>query len=745
MSNFLDTLNPMQREAVITTEGPVLILAGAGSGKTRVLTHRAAYLISERGVMPWNILAITFTNKAAGEMRERIDRLCEDDGGKVWVATFHSTCGRILRQHAELLGYSPNFTIYDTDDQKTLIKRVLKKLDLDTKMYSPKYCLSAFSSAKNSGVDPDLMYASSSSYHDRKVAEIFEEYQKELKGNDAMDFDDMLINCVKLFKEHPEVLATWQARFKYIMVDEYQDTNSVQFEFIGLLASAHNNICVVGDDDQSIYKFRGADIRNILDFEGTFAGTKVIKLEQNYRSTKSILSAANEVIKNNTERKSKTLWTDAKVGDKPDFREFNTGYDEAEGIVMDIKSNLTRFAYGDCAVLYRTNAQSRLIEEKCVLYNVPYKLVGGVNFYQRREIKDIIAYLKTIATGVDDVAVLRIINVPKRGIGATTISKVQDYAAANSINVYDALKCADEIDSLNAGTKAKIAGFVEVIESIRLKKPTLSVKQLVEAAAHDTGYIEELHAEKTVEAETRVENIGELINKAAEFPDEAGDETALAQFLEEVALIADVDTLDEDENRVVLMTLHGAKGLEFPRVYIAGMEEGVFPSCMALTTGDDSDIEEERRLCYVGITRAKEKLSLCAARERMVNGDYQRSRVSRFIEEIPDDMLGRDSNSPRAKKPVMIGGAGIPSGGARSADTTGIQREKIDAYLGERSTTNMLTSLPYVVGDRVKHIRFGEGKVLLIEEGKRDFEVTVDFDTVGRKKLFASFAKLEKK
>ena len=651
MAQLLEKLNDMQQQAVCHTEGPLLILAGAGSGKTRVLTHRAAYLISEMGVAPWNILAITFTNKAASEMRERIDRLCEEDGSKVWVATFHATCGRILRQHAELLGYTANFTIYDTDDQKTLMRRVIKTLDLDKSMYSEKMLLGKVSAAKNAMETPDDMYRMAGNFRDRKIAEAYEEYQRQLRANDAMDFDDMLVKTVELFKGFPEVLASWQDRFGYIMVDEYQDTNPVQFEFIKLLAARYKNICVVGDDDQSIYKFRGADIRNILDFEKAFPGAKVIKLEQNYRSTSNILNAANGVIKHNQGRKDKTLWTASSEGDKVEYREYATGYNEAEGIILDIKSNLKNFAYGDCAVLYRTNAQSRLLEEKCVMYGIPYKLVGGVNFYQRREIKDIIAYLKTIAGAVDDLAVQRIINVPKRGIGQTTVTKIADFATAHDINFYEAITRAISGEGaalgLNSGTLKKLESFTEIISNLRKRRAALSLKELVEAAFTDTGYEAELKAEKSVEAESRIENIQELINKAAEFPDEPGDEEALSQFLEEVALISDVDTLDDDENRVVLMTLHGAKGLEFSHVYIAGMEEGVFPSMIAMSSGDDDDIEEERRLCYVGITRAREKLTLSGASSRMVNGETRYSRCSRFVDEIPREYLVETMKSER--------------------------------------------------------------------------------------------------
>ena len=792
MSELLESLNPVQREAVEATEGPVLILAGAGSGKTRVLTHRIAYLISERGVAPWNILAITFTNKAADEMRERVERLCDEDGGKVWVATFHSTCVRILRQQAELLGYSPNFTIYDSDDQKTLMKRVVKSLELDPKMYGEKMLCGKVSAWKNACKGPDDAFKEAGDFRERKIAEIFENYQKQLLANDAMDFDDLLVNTVRLFKEHPDVLASYQQRLRYIMVDEYQDTNTVQFYFISLLAAAHRNICVVGDDDQSIYGFRGADIRNILDFEKVFTGVKVIKLEQNYRSTKNILDTANHVISHNFSRKSKTLWTDHEAGDRVDLREYDTGYDEAEGVITDIMENRRSCAYGECAVLYRTNAQSRLFEEKCVMYGVPYKLVGGVNFYQRREIKDVIAYLKTLDGARDDLAVQRIINVPKRGIGQTTVTRLADFAGEKELSFFEAVCCASagEVPGVSAGASTKLTSFLSLIDQLSSMRSSLGLKELVEAVVDRSGYRKELQDEKTVEAETRLENIEELINKAAEYPDTPGDREALTQFLEEVALIADVDTLDEDENRVVLMTLHGAKGLEFPRVYIAGMEEGLFPSIMSMNTGREEDIEEERRLCYVGITRAKKKLTLTCARQRMVNGETRFGIESRFVSEIPDDLLerrnegkggfapgggygsrtGRGCGRPEKGSNFKFGGYGSSSYGNSLDDyysyDYGVRREpsarygqpsqritrtdssissgSVSAYMGKSLMADKSSGPDYGVGDRVRHVKFGEGIVTAIEEGKRDFEVTVDFDRIGSKKLFASFAKLQK-
>ena len=568
MNAIYDTLNDKQREAVFTTEGPVLVLAGAGSGKTRALTHRIAYLIEEKHVMPWNIMAITFTNKAAAEMRERVDDLVGADGNSVWVATFHSSCVRILRRHADLLGYSNNFTIYDTDDQKTLMRQILKKLDLDPKLYKDRAILSRISAAKNELISSaEFQTRSAGNFREGRIADIYTEYEAQLKNNNAMDFDDLLVRTVELFENYPDVLEEYQRRFRYILVDEYQDTNTAQFKIVWLLAKQHRNLCVVGDDDQSIYKFRGADITNILNFEKSFPGASVTKLEQNYRSTKNILAVANGVIRHNHGRKDKVLWTDNEEGDKVNYIQYDTAYDEAYGIILDIEEHCNTFDYKDCAVLYRTNAQSRVLEEKFVANNIPYRLVGGVNFYQRKEIKDLICYLKTVANGRDDLAVQRIINVPRRGIGATSISKVMTYADQYGMSFYDALTDWEHIPSLGRAG-AKIAEFVHQIQVLRSQAQFLTVKDLLEHILDDTGYRAELNAEKTIESQTRLENLQELINKAADLHDEPEDAEALDRFLEEVALVAEVDSLDEDENRVVLMTLHSAKGLEFPRVYL---------------------------------------------------------------------------------------------------------------------------------------------------------------------------------
>ena len=604
----------------MTTEGPLLILAGAGSGKTRVLTHRTAYLIDELGVNPYNIMAITFTNKAAGEMRERIDKMVGYGSESIWVSTFHSTCVRILRRYIDRLGYSTNFTIYDADDQKTLMKDICKRLNIDTKIHKEKMFLSVISSAKDELIDPiEFETRAAGDYAKRIQAQVYREYQQVLRQNNALDFDDLIMKTVELFKLDGEVLNAYQERLRYIMVDEYQDTNTAQFELIRLLANKYKNLCVVGDDDQSIYKFRGANIYNILNFEKHFPDATVIKLEQNYRSTQNILDAANGVIANNVGRKEKSLWTDNTTGDKIQFEQLDTANEEADYVTRDIMRRVRKgeYQYKDCAVLYRTNAQSRLFEERFIASNIPYKIVGGVNFYSRKEVKDMLSYLKTIANGQDDLAVRRIINVPKRGIGATSITKVAIYAAEHEMNFYSALCEAAEIPGLGKAA-AKIEPFVLFVQSMKAKSQLKPVSELLQEIIETTGYVRELEAEGTDEAEARIENIDELISKAVDY-EEAQEHPTLDGFLEEVALVADIDSLDADSDYVVLMTLHSAKGLEFPNVYLAGMEDGLFPSYMSIVSDNaDAEIEEERRLAYVGITRAMKNLTITSARMRMV-------------------------------------------------------------------------------------------------------------------------------
>ena len=741
--SIYDTLNPPQREAVAQTEGPVLILAGAGSGKTRVLTHRIAYLMDEKGVNPWNILAITFTNKAAQEMRERVDKLVGFGSESIWVSTFHSACVRILRRHIDNLGYDTNFTIYDTDDQKSLMKDVCRKMNIDTKIYKERSLLAQISHAKDELLTPDDMeMKAAGDYNMKKVASVYREYQAALRKNNALDFDDLIVKTVELFEKCGAVLEYYQERFKYIMVDEYQDTNTAQFKFISLLAQRYQNLCVVGDDDQSIYKFRGANIGNILGFEHVFPDARVIRLEQNYRSTRNILNAANQVIANNTERKAKTLWTENEEGSKVHFRQFLNAYEEAEYVAGEI-GKLKRNGLGnyrDCAILYRTNAQSRIFEEKFIAANIPYKLVGGVNFYARKEIKDLLCYLKTINNARDDLAVQRIINVPKRGIGATTLGRVQDYADNMGISLYEALRVAEEVPSIGRSL-SKIDGFVTFIQMLKSKADVMTVEEILQEVIDSTGYVAELEAEDTEESRARIENIDELISKTVAYQEameEQNQPATLSGFLEEVALIADIDTVDPDQDYVLLMTLHSAKGLEFPKVFMVGMEDGIFPSHMTISYGDDGEMEEERRLCYVGITRAMKDLTLTCAQQRMIRGETQYNRVSRFVREIPRELvdLGHTIQEKKPKVEDMI-----PTPAKYSKMKEILQGRN---YKPREFKVTKANSLEYEVGDTVRHIKFGVGIVKEIVEGGRDYEVTVEFDKVGVKKMFASFAKLKK-
>lgn len=833
--NTYDSLNPQQREAVFHYEGPLLILAGAGSGKTRVLTHRIAWLIEEMGVSPWNIMAITFTNKAAAEMRSRVESMLDYGAGSVWVTTFHSTCVRILRRYIEQIGYENNFTIYDGDDQKTVIKEICKRLSVDTKLYKERFFMSMISSAKDELIGPEEYAAKTGSdFRQKKVAQVYSEYQKQMKANNALDFDDLIFKTVELFERCPEVLEYYQDRFRFIMVDEYQDTNSAQFRLVSMLAAKYKNLCVVGDDDQSIYRFRGANIGNILNFEHFFPEAKVIRLEQNYRSTQNILDAANEVIRLNAGRKEKRLWTDRGTGEKIRFRQFMTGFDEAEYAVgvINAQTNRGNWKYGDCAILYRTNAQSRLFEEKFLMANIPYKLVGGVNFYARKEIKDVLAYLKTIANAVDDLAVRRIINVPRRGIGATTITRVQNYAIEQEISFYNALRLAETIPGIGRSA-GKLRSFVDMIQTLRSKEEFYTVQEIITDVLETTGYVKELEAEGTDEAKERIENINELLNKAASYDESQSEEPhSLNGFLEEVALVADIDTLDEDESdHVLLMTLHSAKGLEFPVVFMVGMEEGMFPSYISVNSEDPEELEEERRLCYVGITRAMNELYLTSARQRMVRGEVHYNRVSRFIDDIPKELLDTTERRQRPSQGQSGGGAsGGPGAGNYAAEPGGQSNEaperryggqpggvmdehysgsgvsgaysggqsgdgvnnqasagqypgrtggyseshsggslggqegtrprrqrtlarsqqqareafRSKAFVPQQFQVKKADSLEYGVGDRVRHIKFGEGTVTSITEGGRDFEVAVEFDRVGTKKMFASFAKLVK-
>lgn len=760
--DILNGLNREQREAVMHERGPLLLLAGAGSGKTRVLTHRIAYLIDEYDVNPWHILALTFTNKAANEMRERVDAIVGGDAKHIWVSTFHSTCVRILRRFIEPLGYTGSFTIYDADDQKSLMRDVCKYLQIDTKGYKERTILNAISSAKDECLTPEeYILRSQGDYKKEIYGKAYREYQKRLKNNNALDFDDLICKTIELFENNPDTLSYYQRRFQYILVDEYQDTNFAQFRLISLLADGiseegirEHNLCVVGDDDQSIYRFRGANIHNILNFEKQYPDARVIKLEQNYRSTQTILDAANSVIKNNTMRKDKALWSSKPKGEPIRFTQFETEYEEAECIADGIAAQVSKegCSYKDFAILYRTNAQSRVFEEKLILRNIPYKIVGAVNFYQRREIKDVLAYLRTIDNGSDDISVRRIINVPKRGIGLTTIDRINDYAIRNDKSFYEALAAHEYIDGL-ARSSAKLTSFLSLIETLkeRNRDSSYTLSALIRDVIDMTGYVRILEEEASDEAQGRIENIGELVSKAAAYEEENENPT-LSGFLEEVALIADIDNVSEDNNLVLLMTLHSAKGLEFPYVYISGMEDGIFPGYLSTISDDLEDLEEERRLCYVGITRAKERLALSAARMRRRNGEMQFNRPSRFIDEIPRYLMTAGvheshsrPHSPLFDKPVKnTAGRDLFAGNPYISKGAGnLRREK---KAGTRSSAPVPSSEPinYTVGDKVKHMRFGTGTVLKMADKGNDREVTVSFENGMERKMLASYAKLKK-
>ncbi len=794
---LLDTLNKEQRQAASTVDGPLLVIAGAGSGKTRVLTHRIAYLIEEMGVKPWNILAITFTNKAAGEMRERVDKLVGFGADQIWVSTFHSACVRILRRHIDRLGYDNSFTIYDSDDQKTVMKAVIKRLELDPKMYKERALLGAVSSAKNELVSVsqyELEAAGDYDYMKKVYAKAYREYQETLQANNALDFDDIIVKTVELFKTCPEVLDSYQERFQYIMVDEYQDTNTAQFELVGALAKKYRNLCVVGDDDQSIYKFRGANIRNILDFEEHFPEAVTIKLEQNYRSTQSILDAANAVIGNNVGRKAKALWTAREGGAKVRLRQFDTAYEEAEFIAQDVARRVAKQGarYRDCAVLYRTNAQARLLEERMIMEGVPYNVVGGTNFYSRMEIKDILAYLKTIESGRDEVAVRRVLNVPRRGIGNATLEKLEDYAQLHGIGFYQALEQADEIMSLGKAS-AKIRPFVSLIQGLRREREEKTIAELIRTIVERIDYAGYLADYDDEGGDDRIANVDELVSKAVLYT-ESHEEPTLTEFLEEVALVADIDNVDGDDDRVLLMTLHSAKGLEFPDVYLAGMEDGLFPGYLTINSEDPADLEEERRLAYVGITRAMDELTLTCARMRMVRGETQYNGVSRFVGEIPAQLLDSNGAGPRRwiqkqkeeadafvipdedaflersrERARSAGATGAGNGGMGGAGGSQTAFGRPKAIIRPKTTPkadkpyiakgigslNQLAgiskgihqapeALSYGVGDRVSHVKYGEGSVLKIDREPRDYKVTVEFDKAGQKIMYASFAKLKR-
>ena len=754
----MNSLNEMQNAAMCCTEGPLLLLAGAGSGKTRVLTHRIAYLIEEMGVNPYHILAITFTNKAAGEMRERVDRIVSFGSESVWVSTFHALCVRILRRYIDCLGYQTNFTIYDTDDQKSVIKACLKRLNMDPKQYPEKMLMAEISKAKERFISPsEYDRNASGQYRLMQIAKVYNAYQDQLKQSNALDFDDLLYKTVELFQFHPDILDNYQERFRYIMVDEYQDTNHIQFLLIKMLASKYRNLCVVGDDDQSIYKFRGANIYNILNFEEEYPEAKVIKLEQNYRSTKNILKAANGVIGNNEGRKEKTLWTNLPEGEKLEFSLHDTEYMEAEHVVRQIVAlhEEEKRPYNHFAILYRTNAQSRIFEEKLLMKNIPYVIIGGQNFYGRREIKDLICYLKTIENDLDDVAVRRIVNVPKRGIGATSVDKIQEYANTYEMSLFEAMTEAINVPGLQRAA-SKVEGFTNLIMDFRdMLKQGAFLSEVYDAILERTGYWEELVAEHTEESEARLENLIELKNKIVKYEEEAEHPT-LTELLEEIALVAEVDNLVEAEERVMLMTLHSAKGLEFPCVFLGGMEERLFPSGMALNSEDSDEIEEERRLCYVGITRAKERLFLSASRQRMMHGSNDYNPISRFVKEIPEDVIKMNGNGSYAmrKQSEALQQAQSTMSSLYGSRSVSNKPYSYGASAGTPSTKPAFgkefkverLEIDYAVGDTVRHVKFGTGVVTDLVSGGKDYEVTVKFENenVGVKRMFASFAKLKK-
>lgn len=764
-------LNDRQSEACCYTNGPLLILAGAGSGKTRVITHRIAYLIDEMSVNPYNILAITFTNKAAKEMRERVDNIVGFGAESVWVSTFHSMCVRILRKHIARIGGTRDFVIYDTDEQKVVVKEVLKYLNIDPKLYPERMVLAAISKAKEQYMTPDdYEKEHATSFRDQQIANIYREYQKRLKSNNALDFDDLIFQTIFLFETNPDVLAEYQERFKYIMVDEYQDTNYTQFVLVKMLAAKYRNLCVVGDDDQSIYKFRGADITNILNFEQVYPDAKVVKLEQNYRSTANILNAANGVIANNEGRKDKTLWTSQEDGEKVTFTRYGSEHEEANGIASRIKTLKNQgVSLGDVAILYRTNAQSRVLEEKMIYENLPYKVFGGQNFYGRKEVRDMIAYLRLLVNASDDQSVKRIINVPKRGIGATTVDKISAFAIENDMNFYDALLDIEEIPGM-ARTVDKIRKFTDLIEKFKnMLYDGDFISVVYDAILEETGYSTELLAEGTDEAKARIENLEELKNKIVKYEEDA-ENPNLTELLEDIALVADVDDDDEENGgageKVTLMTLHSAKGLEFPYVFIGGMEEGLFPSSMSINSDDPDAVEEERRLCYVGITRAMKKLYLSAAAQRMMHGTTNYCETSRFIKEIPSHYLEQEGTSgTKWEKAEKTGYGASGASNLNGFSNIGYGRPKMAANdyaknnpytkgtaanpsanpgFGKAFPMGSAKSEDYAVGDTVKHLKFGKGVVTSVVPAGSDQEITVDFERVGEKKMFASLVKMKK-
>ena len=740
-AELLNGMNPRQKEAVLHTDGPLLLMAGAGSGKTRVLTHRIAYLIEEKEVNPWNILAITFTNKAAKEMKERVNAILVSGGEDVWVSTFHSMCVRILRREGDFFGYNRNFTIIDSSEQLTLMKRILKELNIDPKKYDPRSILGTISQAKNSLQTPQDFAKMQGSYYEEIAAKCYAAYQKELQYNQCMDFDDLIMNTIRLFEEHPDSLTYYQNKFHYIHVDEYQDTNHAQYTLVNLLAGRFRNLCVVGDADQSIYGWRGADMQNILDFEKDYPDAAVILLEQNYRSTKNILSAANQVIENNSNRKPKNLWTENKEGNKITYYRADNERDETRFIVdrmqEEIRSNHRN--YGDFAILYRTNAQSRVMEETLLKANIPYKMVGGHKFYDRKEIKDILAYLNVLANPQDSISFERIVNSPKRGIGPGSIEKLRSFA---SLHEWPLLEAAQNVDLANIGGKAgqQLGAFGEMIQEVTQMIPYLTVTELTKEVLDRSGYLEDLKIQNTLEAQARIENLEEFLTVTQEFDkqfeqqneeDADAPEEKLTVFLNDLALVSDIDNLEEDASQVTLMTLHAAKGLEFPVVFLIGLEEGVFPLSRALM--EESELEEERRLAYVGITRAEEALYLTNAFSRTLYGRTQYNRPSRFVEEIDQELLEIEGMRPTPKK--------TPVFAKKTAAYSYKQPET--AVVSSKSATGWEKN-SWKPGDKVKHKKWGLGTVVRVSGTSKDLELDVAFPSQGVKRLLAAFAPIEK-
>lgn len=739
-AELLNGMNPRQKEAVLHTDGPLLLMAGAGSGKTRVLTHRIAYLIEEKEVNPWNILAITFTNKAAKEMKERVNAILASGGEDVWVSTFHSMCVRILRRDVDFIGYNRNFTIIDSSEQLTLMKRILKELNIDPKKYDPRSILGTISQAKNSLQTPQDFAKMQGSYYEEIVAKCYAAYQKELQYNQCMDFDDLIMNTIRLFEEHPDSLTYYQNKFHYIHVDEYQDTNHAQYTLVNLLAGRFRNLCVVGDADQSIYGWRGADMQNILDFEKDYPDAAVILLEQNYRSTKNILSAANQVIENNSNRKPKNLWTENKEGNKITYYRADNERDETRFIVdrmqEEIRSNHRN--YGDFAILYRTNAQSRVMEETLLKANIPYKMVGGHKFYDRKEIKDILAYLNVLANPQDSISFERIVNSPKRGIGPGSIEKLRSFA---SLHEWPLLEAAQNVDLANIGGKAgqQLGSFGEMIQEVTQMIPYLTVTELTKEVLDRSGYLEDLKIQNTLEAQARIENLEEFLTVTQEFDkqfeqqneeDADAPEEKLTVFLNDLALVSDIDNLEEDASQVTLMTLHAAKGLEFPVVFLIGLEEGVFPLSRALM--EESELEEERRLAYVGITRAEEALYLTNAFSRTLYGRTQYNRPSRFVEEIDQELLEIEGMRPTPKKTPVF-----------AKKTAYSYKQPETAVVSSKSATGGEKN-SWKPGDKVKHKKWGLGTVVRVSGTSKDLELDVAFPSQGVKRLLAAFAPIEK-